>query len=320
MKTVVCIPGGGVRGIISAVNIKQYVDQKKLDLEKVDLFSGTSTGSIIAAALAIPNPYSPSEIMQLYKEITPKIFKLPWFKPKWAMRAAYFAPYDINRLRDLLNVHFRGLKLGDVQKNICITAFSVENLVPKRLETGTIKFQKSAETMHISNLKPPTEEWLNIPLADIVAGSCAAPGYFWPHRFKVSSLKNKNKHYWAKILDGGISDNTGLIGAMGLLSQNSPCDLESAKFFYFGNGGRKWSGDASFKPSDGWQVPRSALRITKIIVPSNQTLAENLTKSMLGNNFHIIEPFSEDNIGLDEYQKIQELLDIANNQSLYLQD
>ena len=44
--------GGGVRGSLMATLVKRLVDQFPKLLEQVDLFAGTSTGSVVALTLA----------------------------------------------------------------------------------------------------------------------------------------------------------------------------------------------------------------------------------------------------------------------------
>lgn len=312
IKTAICIPGGGVRGIVSAINIARYEKEKKLDLENVDLFSGTSTGSIIAAALALPKPFSPDELVEMYTDLAPKLFALSWYQPKWAMRLMYGAPYDTHKLRDILNVNFGSARLGDVKRNLSITTVSVDEQIPHDLN-GTTLFQRGSKTMFVSNVTPPSEHWLEVPLADIVTASCAAPSYFNPHRFRVKTGANSSR--WVKCIDGGLADNTGIVGAS-LAAQKVKQDHQM-QIYYFANGGRKWCGDSSIKPESVWQLKATFQKIISTIIPSNETMVRQAAETLLGDNFNAIEPFSNDNIGLDEYEKMDELIRIAKNKELY---
>ena len=82
---ILAIDGGGIRGIIPAhwlVSLEASLKaaNKELSLFSVfDLFAGTSTGSIIAAGLAIGK--SAEEICGLYRKHGEKIFPsspIPW--------------------------------------------------------------------------------------------------------------------------------------------------------------------------------------------------------------------------------------------------
>ena len=69
--------GGGIRGLITAMIIQQ-IDQQTGFLDKVDLFAGTSTGGIIALALASGLPIS--KIVGLYSNNCSQIFT-PYIPP-----------------------------------------------------------------------------------------------------------------------------------------------------------------------------------------------------------------------------------------------
>ena len=77
---VLSLDGGGMRGIYTAAFLARLTDQfgrvrgkSALDLGRgFDLITGTSTGAIVACALAVGRPMS--EIVGLYREHGPKIF------------------------------------------------------------------------------------------------------------------------------------------------------------------------------------------------------------------------------------------------------
>src|SRR6266540_1150086 len=79
-KKILTIDGGGIRGVFSAAIIEQMEAAigKKAG-EYFDCLYGTSTGAILAAALA--KGMSSSELKQFYLEKGAKVFtKLPFYK------------------------------------------------------------------------------------------------------------------------------------------------------------------------------------------------------------------------------------------------
>ena len=69
---ILAFDGGGIRGALSIEILCRIVDKYPRFLDEIDLFSGTSTGAIIASLLAKEVPLS--EIKKLYsKEISKKI-------------------------------------------------------------------------------------------------------------------------------------------------------------------------------------------------------------------------------------------------------
>ncbi|WP_294362501.1 patatin-like phospholipase family protein [uncultured Clostridium sp.] len=77
--------GGGIKGALSIEILSRIIDNYPNFLNEVDLFTGTSTGAIIAALLAKGVPID--DLKKLYsKEISSEIFsspKLNILKPKF---------------------------------------------------------------------------------------------------------------------------------------------------------------------------------------------------------------------------------------------
>ena len=79
------LDGGGVRGAITVAfleRIEEILHQrlgKQVSLgDWFDLVGGTSTGSIIAGALALG--YSVEDVKRFYLELAPRIFKRPFWR------------------------------------------------------------------------------------------------------------------------------------------------------------------------------------------------------------------------------------------------
>jgi len=85
-KRLLALDGGGVRGAITVAFLEQIerVLRKHLGKDEVhlgdwfDLIGGTSTGSIIAGALALG--YTTSDILRFYLDLAPKVFRRPFWR------------------------------------------------------------------------------------------------------------------------------------------------------------------------------------------------------------------------------------------------
>src|SRR6185295_3487459 len=85
-KRLLALDGGGVRGAVTVAFLEQIelVLRKHLGKEEVhlgdwfDLIGGTSTGSIIAGALALG--YTTSDILRFYFDLAPKVFRRPFWR------------------------------------------------------------------------------------------------------------------------------------------------------------------------------------------------------------------------------------------------
>lgn len=129
---VLSIDGGGYLGLASAAFLaeaERHFGTRAAD--RFDLFCGTSTGAIIALALAMG--MSGDDVVRLYRDFGPRVFP-PW-KGRFALtRALAWAPALVGakhrnqELRAALDEAFGDRTLGDVHaagKRVVITAFNV---------------------------------------------------------------------------------------------------------------------------------------------------------------------------------------------------
>lgn len=197
-KRILSLDGGGIRGALTLGYLKKIetiLREKENDPELLlcdyfDLIGGTSTGSIIASALAIGK--SVDEIVDLYMDLGGKIFgqKRDWWKP-WETLQFLKAGYDHKALEDNLKKAFGDITLGSdkIKTGLCIVA--------KRADTNSIwplinhpggRFYDSA----VGKNK-------NIFLWQAVRASSAAPTYFVPQLIDVGDGQK------AAFVDGGVS-------------------------------------------------------------------------------------------------------------------
>lgn len=185
-KRILALDGGGIRGAVTLgylEKIEQILRERhgKNDLklcEYFDLIGGTSTGAIIAGALAIGK--SASEIKELYLNLGGKVFG----KKKWKKWEALF---DEKMLEIELEHVFKEIILGgeEIITGLCI--------VTKRADTRS--------TWPLINHPNGKYYELNrgILLRDAIRASAAAPVYFVPTKFDVGEGKI------GAFIDGGVS-------------------------------------------------------------------------------------------------------------------
>lgn len=199
-KRILALDGGGIRGALTLGYLKhiedllrkQHKNDKLLLADYFDLIGGTSTGSIIAAALAIG--MSVDEIKQKYFELGTKIFgkKYKWYRI-FELDNLIKSKYDDTALEEELKNVFGDTLLGDqnkVKTALCIVA--------KRADTNSVwplnnhpkgKFYDSGQ----GNNKA-------IPIWKCVRASAAAPTYFLPQSIEVGGDNG-----FAAFVDGGVS-------------------------------------------------------------------------------------------------------------------
>ncbi len=201
-KRILSLDGGGIRGALTLGYLKKIetILREKQKNDKLvlsdyfDLIGGTSTGSIIAAALSLGKTVD--EIKKLYMTLGGEIFKGKrhlWnpFQTWSFFKARYNHIHLENNLRNL----FKDLTLGssDIRTGLCIVA--------KRADTNSVwpLINHPKGTFYNDNK--------NILLWQAVKASCAAPTFFIPQMIDVG------KSEYAAFVDGGVSmaNNPALI-------------------------------------------------------------------------------------------------------------
>jgi len=124
---IISFDGGGIKGVVPAIILKRLQDTPGLKgfIEKADLFAGTSTGGLIALALA--NGNDPSVIKSLYLNDGSKIFSLSLRNEIFGLCQLTEAKYNNKNLTSILKNLFGNTQLKDLKKNVLITSFDLDN-------------------------------------------------------------------------------------------------------------------------------------------------------------------------------------------------
>jgi patatin-like phospholipase/acyl hydrolase len=197
-KRILSLDGGGIRGALTLGYLKKIEtilrekeNNPKLVLsDHFDLIGGTSTGAIIASALAIGMEVD--AIVKMYMDLGGKIFgkKRDWWKP-WETWKFLEANYDHKALEDNLKAVFKDITLGSdaLKTGLCIVA--------KRADTNSVwpLINHPEGKFYNSNLGKNK----NILLWQAVRASSAAPTYFAPQMMDVGDGQR------AAFVDGGVS-------------------------------------------------------------------------------------------------------------------
>ena len=164
---ILSIDGGGYLGLATAAFIDGVERHFKTTLhDEFELFCGTSTGAIIA--LAIASGMSGRDIVDMYKALGEKVFKARRDVPLYARRfpRLFRAKYALEPLQAALDSAWGTRTLGDLLasgKKVLITSYSVS--------AGQARIFK---TDHSSQLSLHNR----YRVADVALASAAAPTYF----------------------------------------------------------------------------------------------------------------------------------------------
>jgi predicted acylesterase/phospholipase RssA len=190
-KRLLALDGGGVRGAITVAFLEQIeaVLCKRLGKKEVhlgdwfDLIGGTSTGAIIAGALALG--YSIQDVKRFYDELAPKVFK----GQSWWRLLRLQPKFDAEALRAEIREIVGDITL-DTEK--LITGLCV---VSKRIDTG------SPWILANNSRAPYWEANKNCKLGALVRASTAAPFYFEPEPIVVNDQTEEQ----GTFIDGGVT-------------------------------------------------------------------------------------------------------------------
>lgn len=201
-KRILALDGGGLRGILSLsylAKIESLLRERHgaTDLRLAhyfDLIAGTSTGAIIAAALA--KGLTVSEIVEHYLNLGRNVFQRGWFR-SGIVRARYDEAKLIRHLKEVFGATTR---IGDpgVRTGLLI--------VTKRTDTGSpwpIGNNPAGRYYRAGS----GDKWISnadYPLYQVVRASTAAPSYFDPERIEIAHEVGR-KPVVGEFVDGGMS-------------------------------------------------------------------------------------------------------------------
>ncbi len=190
--TVLSIDGGGIRGIIPAMILK---DIEEITGERIsnlfDLIGGTSTGAMIALGLTMPGDdgkprFSAKDIMKFYEDNGKRIFhRSLWRRVEsaWSLLDEKYSPRGIE---DVLEEYFGETRLKESLTPLIIPAYEIESRCPWFFRSERAKVSQSYD----------------FPMKVVARAASAAPTYFEPLQIKTPDSID----YYA-LIDGGVFAN-----------------------------------------------------------------------------------------------------------------
>jgi len=266
--TILSIDGGGIRGIIPAKVLAELERELKLQnpdkllYEYFDLICGTSTGAILAIAIALGIPAQ--DLVRFYKEHAQVIF------PKWYLkvlpsksRAIITSIYSNKNLRKKLKEIYTAANGGktplinDLKTKVCIPVFNGND--------GQINVIKTRHRDdYVRDYKLPAHE--------VALSSASAPIYFPPHTFSFSNEFGEGIN--VNMIDGGIfANNPSLIGILEA-TEKLNYDLSNVRLLSLGTGKGKHIIKTGWKPKDIWYWLFPKPRLLDIILDSQAQMTE----------------------------------------------
>ena len=290
---ILSLDGGGIRGIITTVILNRLNTHPEISdfLEGVDLVAGTSTGGIIALALA--KGASPGEAVELYKRLGPAVFTDSLWDNIKDLGPILGAQYSTGPLEQEL-IRFLGqtTTLGNLTKHVLITTFDLDNLRPEE-EKRTWK-PKLFHNMGKENDSAALAYKVGLYTS-------AAPTYFPTADGYVDGgvyANNPSMCALAQSQDERVHETCPDLSDVVLLSMGTGTSLT-----YLEGGNLDWGMGQWVKP------------LVSILMDGVSGIADFQCKKLLRQKYHRLAPVFPPGvrIDLDSVQQIPLMVEFANN-------
>jgi patatin-like phospholipase/acyl hydrolase len=167
MKRILSIDGGGIRGLIPAVQLALLEERMDKPVHQLfDMVAGTSAGGINALALTGPKWYWAHQLVDFYTEWGPKIFSRSLARTLLSGNQLLKSKYDGTELDKALYAYFGDTRLSECSLPVLVPSFEMITYSPY--------FFKS----HVA-WTDPSSDFL---LRDVARASSSAQSYFPPHK------------------------------------------------------------------------------------------------------------------------------------------
>jgi uncharacterized protein len=267
---ILSIDGGGIRGVFPAMFLTDLEAKLKADgkpnwqiYQNFDLICGTSTGGIIAIALALGIPAK--EILELYLGKAKEIFG----NKRNSISQLFYSSHKRVVLESLIKEIFQKANNGedpilkDCKTNICIPVFDLLEGKPSVLK---------------KDHHPRFTRDFHIPAYKAALATAAAPVYFDPYSSEYIDLQGNTKQFKNKV-DGGVFANNptllGIIEAQVALYQK----IENLRVLSLGTGYQKFS-DGSHRNRWGitYWINAKRKRIIELFMQAQSQQVEHLVQ------------------------------------------
>lgn len=299
---ILALSGGGIRGVLTA-SLISHLNEKNGFLKEVNFFSGTSTGSIVASALAVG--YPPERIVELFRNKGHIIFKYGFVEKLKSLFGLYSAKYSHEGLKKVLLSEFGDIKMGEVKNPLLISSFDLGS-----------KSGRPYRAKYFSNFTKTGD--CDLRLVDCVISSCSAPTFFPAYRV----FSNREYRYF---VDGGVACNHPSMSAIAAAMDINGLDahVDEIACLAIGTGVSKQDAMGwSKRGIIGWLPSIIELALEQYSTVNYQ--AAKVLKPYYrdgkrsGERFRIINPQLTESIKMDNIKSIPRLIEIAKESSAYI--
>jgi len=275
MYRILAIDGGGMHGYSSLTLLKRLLDKKPDLIEKVDLLAGTSIGGILA--LGIAAGHSLSDIDSNFLIGMPIAFKTNYLRLA-AFAAGVSPKYDSAEFKDYLGGIFGEQTLGELEKKVVITAFSVDNEIEENRRW-------QAKIFH--NFNGPDSDFA-CKAVDVAMATSAVPVFFPIYDKYIDGAFAANNP--SLIALAQTQDKRAFIDPRPSIADISILSIGSIKNEYLEERNANWG-------YFNWVKP-----VLHIVTEKDILMTNYQCKALIGDNYHRVQPVI--NTEMDNFDQI----------------
>jgi patatin-like phospholipase/acyl hydrolase len=287
---ILSLDGGGIRGVISA-RLLQEVDRQLREHcgqsvgEYFDMIAGTSTGSLIAAAIAVG--YTPEDLVDIYRnqglEIFPYQKLLDSARWKLVLKYGWSAPKFSNEGIVKVVSGLERFKAGDGYVELKDAGRKTpDQAVPGPILLILAYDAEYRNTTFFTNYHPGTpKKWYDSqPLWKVCVASAAAPTYFPAMELTHTEKAGDIEETWSfPHVDGGVTANNPALCAISRAIELGH-RLEDIQLLSIGTGQNKKP--LAFREIEGWGLIKWGLRIADVFMEGQAEVQGNICLNLLG--------------------------------------
>lgn len=255
-RKILCLDGGGIKGLYSAEILTEFENAAGGNIcDYFDMISGTSTGGIIAAGLALGIPAE--QIRNLYKEQASRIFPQDKKSIRF-LRRLTGSKYQNDELKLQLERIFGDATIGDCKTRLLIPSYN--------LTSGNVQVFK---TDHARDLRIDYRR----KIVDVLLSTTAAPTYLPPHSWESGTY-----------IDGGIgANNPSLLALVEAISKR--CDWGIENIYLLSIGTMK---SASAVTTGREQMGMNKVaKLISLFMSAESQYSDNIVRILLGTDRYL---------------------------------
>ena len=307
---ILSLDGGGIRGYLTILLLEQLEKERPGFLEQIDLFAGTSTGSIIALALA--SGKTACEVRSLYESEGKNIFHDSLIDNVRDLGFALGAKFGNKNLKSILTNYFGDTKLEDLNKKVLVASFDLDH-------PPTSDKPRMWKAKFFHNFPGQGSDGC-LSVVDVALRSSAAPFYFPSYQGYVDGFvvaNNPSMCALAQVVklpgeengDSTVQKDEGTAVAnlqdivlMSLGTGLNPryIDADEADWGWI-----KWM--IQLSPKRQWY----ALPLVFMMWEGSIELANFQCRQFLGNRFHRLDPVLPELFDIDDVKRMDLLKKVA---------